>query len=426
MARVLPASVVCLYLAIVFLIGPPAGWQDLGVPGENPSFLDLRSVTTGWDCERRGIDVLPRNPCDPQQRPANYPRIWLQPRHLGLGEGATVPIGIAIAVLFLTTAIALTPRDGSRPVVAAFSAFLCTPGIMLGVERGNVDLLLFCLVVLGVHLFTRQRRISCALLVLGASILKLFPIFATPLLLRPPWRRALLMIGGVAIAFAAYVAATFDDVRTIVHTVPKSGSYSYGLDIFGHAVSRVIGIGDRFAWDAVLALAACMAAFLISRYLLPVAAPTFEVDGFVAGASIFVLSYVFFRSFDYRLVFLLLALPLLLRRAAERRPDAWATLAALLGTLCFESRRVLPAGVLAQYPLFVLLLASLIAVFVERFSRAARPLDLSGRVVHPGSASPIVLTIARARSPLQPFAQDGEQRLHQFPKSRRLSSRRVR
>jgi hypothetical protein len=234
------------------------------------------------------------------------------------------------------------------------------------------------------------------------------------------------MIGGVAIAFAAYVAATFDDVRTIVQTVPKSGSYSYGLDIFGHAVSRVIGIGDRFAWDAVLALAACMAAFLISRYLLPVAAPTFEVDGFVAGASIFVLSYVFFRSFDYRLVFLLLALPLLLRRAAERRPDAWATLAALLGTLCFESRRVLPAGVLAQYPLFVLLLASLIAVFVERFSRAARPLDLSGRVVHPGSASPIVLTIARARSPLQPFAQDGEQRLHQFPKSRRLSSRRVR
>src|SRR5207244_3442623 len=89
-------------LGIVFLIGTPTGWQDLGVPGEKPSFLDLRSVTTAWDCTRRGIDVLPRNPCDPQQRPANYPRVWLLPWRLGLGEGATVPIGIAMGFLIGT------------------------------------------------------------------------------------------------------------------------------------------------------------------------------------------------------------------------------------------------------------------------------------------------------------------------------------
>src|SRR5207253_1086346 len=153
-ARVLPASVVCVYLGIVFLIGTPTGWQDLGVPGEKPSFLDLRSVTTAWDCTRRGIDVLPRNPCDPQQRPANYPRVWLLPWRLGLGEGATVPIGIAMAVVFLATAISLAPRDGSLLRVAAYSAFLCTPGIMLGVERGNVDILLVCVLVLAVRLFS--------------------------------------------------------------------------------------------------------------------------------------------------------------------------------------------------------------------------------------------------------------------------------
>lgn len=372
MARVLPAGVVCVYLGIVFLIGAPAGWRDLGVPGEKPSFLDLRSVTTAWDCERRGIDVLPRNPCDPQQRPANYPRFWLLPRWLGLGEAATVPIGIVMAIVLLTV-ISLTPRDGSLARVAAFSAFLVTPGVMLGVERGNVDILLVCLLVLAAYLFSQPSgRVASALFILAASILKLFPIFATPLLRGQPRRNAALMIGGVLIAFAAYVAATFDDIRTILRAVPKAGSYSYGLDILGHPVSRVVGISDRFVWDALLAGVALVAAILLIRHVAPVAAPRFEVDAFVAGTSVFVLSYVFFRSFDYRLSFLLLALPLLLRRAGERRLDAWATLAALLGVLCLESRRVLPAGVLVQYALFVLLLALLIREFAERSSRAAR------------------------------------------------------
>ena len=366
MARVLPASVVCLYLGLVLIIGIPRGWQDLGVPGERPTFLDLRSVTTAWVCTRRGIDVLPLNPCDPQARPANYPRVWLFPSRLGLGEGATVPIGITMAVVFLVTAISLAPRDGSLLRLAVFSAFLCTPGIMLGVERGNVDILIFCLVVFAVHLFSRPARRTCsALVVLAAAILKLFPIFTAPLLLRQRRRRAAAMIAGLLTAFGVYVAVTLDDIRVIVHAVPKAGSYSYGIDILGHPVSEVVGVGNRFAWDAALAVAGVLAAFALSRYVLREsarAAPEFELQAFVAGASVYVLSYVLFRNFDYRLVFLLLALPLLLRRAEERQPDAWVTLAALVGALCLESRRLLPAGVIAQYALFVLVLALLIRI----------------------------------------------------------------
>ena len=378
MARVLPVGIVCVYLGIVLVIGAPSGWRDLGVPGETPSFLDLRSLTSAWVCDRRGIAVLPENPCDPQDRPFNYPRVWLLPSRLGLDEGATVPLGILIAVLFLVTAISLTPRDGPLWAVAAFSAFLCTPGMMLGVERGNVDLLLFCIIVLAVWLFSRPSRcVGSAVLILVASILKLFPIFATPLLLRQPRRHAIAMIASVLVAFGVYVVATLDNVRGILHAVPKSGSFSYGLDILGHPVSEVLGVGDRFVWDVLLAVGAVAAAFLMNRFMRRAPStsvvPTFEIDAFVTGASVYVLTYVFFRSFDYRLVFLLLALPLLLRRAGERRPEAWATLAAALGALCLESRRVLPEGVFAQYALFILLLAALLP---DRSAAAPQPVGL--------------------------------------------------
>jgi Glycosyltransferase family 87 len=371
---VIPAAVVGAYLAFVFAIGTPAGWKDVGVPGKSLSFFDLRSITTGWVCTRRGIDVLPRNPCDPELRPANYPRIWLWPSHLGLGVGATVPLGIAIAVAFLATAILLAPRDGHWWRTLAYSAFLVTPGVMLGVERGNVDLLLFCLVALAVWLFARPaRRWVSAGVVLVASILKLFPIFALPFLLRQPRRQAAIAITVVVIGFGAYVLATLDDIRTIVHAVPKSGRYSYGLDILGHPLSRHVP-GDRYLWDAVLAVVALVAATLIARRMRSPSAPRFELDAFVAGFSVFALTYVFFRNFDYRLAFLLLTLPLLLRRAGERRIEAWATLAAMLGALCLESRRALPEGVVSQYALFVLLLAQ--ALVVSRIT--SRPSNIHG------------------------------------------------
>ena len=47
--------------------------RDVGkapCPGERPAFFDLR-CTSAWECERKGVDVLPVNPCDPRGRPAD-------------------------------------------------------------------------------------------------------------------------------------------------------------------------------------------------------------------------------------------------------------------------------------------------------------------------------------------------------------------
>src|SRR4051794_19706984 len=137
-------------------------------------FADLRSVTAGWDCVSRGIHVATRHPCDPWGRSFVYPHLWLVPGHLGAGEGGTVPLGILLIVLFFGAALALLPRRGSWGLGLVYGAALCSPAVMLGVERANVELLVFALgvgAVLVLRRGTAGLMAAAALLVL-ATLLK--------------------------------------------------------------------------------------------------------------------------------------------------------------------------------------------------------------------------------------------------------------
>ena len=67
----------------------------------------MGSITSSWDCERRGISAFPNNPCDPSGRPANYPRLWTQLSWTGLGEGDTKALGLTLAIVFYVAALAV-------------------------------------------------------------------------------------------------------------------------------------------------------------------------------------------------------------------------------------------------------------------------------------------------------------------------------
>ena len=168
-------AALCVYLGSVVL-GGQEQWHRLRVPAQTPTFFDMRSVTSAWECDRKGIDPLPSNPCDPHGRPANYPRLWLLPSRLGFGDSATVPLAVANALFFLAVAVVFVGRlrvwEG---LVVALA--LCSPAVMLGVERGNVDLSVFAVLMVALMLFRRQAwmRIVSHFLFLLAAMLKIFP-----------------------------------------------------------------------------------------------------------------------------------------------------------------------------------------------------------------------------------------------------------
>jgi hypothetical protein len=99
-----------------------------------------------------------------------------------------------------------------------YGAAVCSPAVMLGVQRGNVDILLFALVVLAVVVSTQRLRgwVWANALVFLAAVLKLFPILAAGFLVRRVRRGAPAAATAVVLAaFAVYVLATLGTIRAI-------------------------------------------------------------------------------------------------------------------------------------------------------------------------------------------------------------------
>jgi len=344
-ARLTVAGLAGAYFALLLSLGGHARWTRLGVPNDARWFDDLRNVTSAWECTRRGIPVLPTNPCDPDgARPANYPRLWLLPSHLGLGQGDTFALGWAVLALFLVAAVLVVPT-GARVWTGVLHALaLCSAAAMLGVERGNVDLALFALVVAAVLVAQggARRLAASGALVLLAAALKLFPIFAVGFVLRRGTRAALAVAAAVVLAFAAYLAAIHRELAQILAALPQPDSYAFGLRRLSEWIGAATG-DERHAalvgWDVlVAALVAAVAAGLARARRRGPAGATAQrdLDFFFAGACVYAGSYVAGRNYDYRLVFLLLCVPQLARWLGARSALAAVAVAGLLGAMWLD------------------------------------------------------------------------------------------
>jgi hypothetical protein len=229
---------------------------------------------------------------------------------------------------------------------------------LLGVERGNVDLLMFVLVALGVGLVRRSAWAGAAPIVL-AAVLKLFPAFGLAVLVRRRKRWAALAVSVVVLG--AYAVATLDDIRTLRHVIPRVVQNSYGAGVISQALDEA---GVSWAQSAsevrAIRLAVILLGALAAVALVAVArgrearvASELRVDAFWAGASIYAGTYLFGNNFDYRLVFLLLCVPQLCTWAREGgSPAPWpaAAIVAIVGTFWLSSAfPPLPFGIQSWY-----------------------------------------------------------------------------
>ena len=311
------------------VIGWDPTWRSFGVTPLQPPFFDMHIVLDYAACAAKGFDAYVPHSCNPVN--FNIPPIWLWLGFLGLNGSHSTWLSVAMIVSAAGVTVALLKDRSVADGIVALAAML-SPSVMMGVERGNLDLLILTLVGGAALIYKEQRtgRISGAIALLGLGILlKLFPIFSVAIAARCN-RRTVLFAIVITVFSVAYLVAISEFIPLIRSNVPTTFILSYGykapflgLDhMWTEAGLKPIGLADTWLpiTVAIITLILAAATSLINfHYKRLFCTVTNSVAGtaFLFGSGIYCGTFLLGTNFVYRLMFLLLCLPQLQDWQAE-------------------------------------------------------------------------------------------------------------
>jgi hypothetical protein len=298
-----------------------AAWRMLQIPSSTPHFADTRTVTNSIDCLASGRDPYVTRACDPWHRLYNYPPLWLDARYLGVSSRSSNFIGTGLSIL---SVCALLLLFNARCWISAVLIFLAviSPSIQFAVERGNIDQLIFFLLVVGFFWIEQRGAMSkvyySGLLIVLLTVLKIYPIVAATLFLR--YRNGVmkaLLVAGFAIT--ALVLTSGHRLATIFANTPQDadatfGSYPFFLAILQHTVRSwrpiiearpIIAKIGALLLGSLAAVAGAIYGGRCERFLPDI---DFErARGCITISCLTIFCFVFIAgaNFNYRLIFLL-------------------------------------------------------------------------------------------------------------------------
>lgn len=228
-------TLVCVVLGYLIATGNwnVAGiWIEPSVIGWPTGFADLASLTGTADCVRAGTDVTT---CDPYGRPfqpyAMLPSALLVALGLGLAETGWLGVGLAVVYAVVVSALVwAVARTWTRSTweflgAAAIIVFTSlTPPALLGVERGQPEILVLAAAVIGLAFTGRPRKLTSflgATALFFSAILKYFNLGTFVAFLAP--KRWSWWAAGSMIATALFLFANWTDVQIAQQTAGASG-----------------------------------------------------------------------------------------------------------------------------------------------------------------------------------------------------------
>lgn len=309
-----------IYFIILFGLQNLTNWWALSVSGiRGGNFIDLGAVLRWSDCFKTiGTSVygLEEGKCGGYLYGSALLRIF---NFLGIRESQTQFWGIfgglvlAICLGLLAKVFISTKKISALFVGLAFSS----PGFWLLVERGNIDELIFILLLLASFLFIRGFEIPAVLII---AITALFKFYTVPLLLLLVIvaKKNKLRVLSLATFFLVVPLVVFDYLR-IKASFPNTWFVSFGSPAIGFWVNL---FGEKFGQDWVhlgaisghiLGLVILIfSIFAVNKFVYMEKQFQFpprnsnnssQVDVILLiFGSVFVVCYVLGMNYDYRLI----------------------------------------------------------------------------------------------------------------------------
>jgi hypothetical protein len=314
--------VVGLVILLLFrFYGYDATWELWRVPVEHPQFSDFRLIPGSAESYREGIEPTQRNPGDPHKRIFNYPAFWRLFFYTGITQNDTVWMVLVMLALFFA-GVFLFPHDITILDSMVILLVIFSPASMLLYERGNVDLIVLFLCAMIVLSTDLSPFITSALLIF-ATIVKLYPFFGVTVLLKESKSKFVQLFLSCLGILLAYLYVTSKSVRASWDLTMRGDQISYGANVFflryGQYFSNLLGVSSTAPLlkygPIILAFAFAIAAGLIglARRESLTFSSSRNVAAFRMGASIYVGTFLLGSNWDYRLAFLILAVPQILQ-----------------------------------------------------------------------------------------------------------------
>ena len=261
---VVAVGILVTFVSLLLLgrsVGWDATWRTVGVTPLQPPFFDMHVVNDYAACASKGVDPYAPHACNVAN--FNIPRMWLW---LGLlGNDGSDSVWLSASLIAFATIVSVLLFRGRRWQHGASAlAAIFSPSVLMGVERGNLDLLILALVGAAALIYDERGigRACAAIAFLYAGILlKLIPIFCISLAAR--FNRATLTFAlSILILSLVYLVVVMDDLFLIRRNVPTTFILSYGYKAIFLGLDHVrseaglgpLGLADTWAPAATAAV----------------------------------------------------------------------------------------------------------------------------------------------------------------------------
>jgi len=355
--------------SLAFTSDWPTFWNGVLVPSWKGPFMDLMSISSALKVQRANSDPLIANPADVYQRPMNYPRIWLHLfERLHVNDRNLWIVGISFCVIYLISISWLVGRSESNLEVLALLIAALSLAPLLAMERGNTDMPVFALVLLGCaagNKYVKPAAYFCA------ALLKVFPFVAFLIDgARGTWKERRLSVAFAAAALLLLLSQ-WRDLGAIRQSTPVSTYLSYGL--LSLKAQTVYMSGGVFAASCLAAMVIVIVAWLTRPKFEDSVLSSESGNLFLLFGGIYAFTFAIGSNWNYRLIFLLPTLPFAMKLARNTKYAKWAlayiaTLLVAENSFALGTYQGIPLGDIATFTLFAMLVAAFLPWMLQILS----------------------------------------------------------
>lgn len=292
-------------------------WELWDVPLQTQTFLDFRLIPGSAESYRHGFEPSIKNPFDPGKRIFNYPTFWRLFFYTNISQDDTIWFVVSMLILYFVGVI-LFPQKITVQGALLMLLVVFSPASMLLYERGNADLFVFFICAMAILAMDYSASLAAVLIVFGA-VVKMFPLFGITIFLKEPKNKFIRLALGCILFMLVYGLKTFESQSAAWNTTMRGNGLSYGTfviitrlgDYVQQALPNLLSFTQWQLLFEVIALA-----LILFTGILAVRQPVSltashgrNLAAFRMGASVYLGTFMLGNNWDYRLAFLVFAVP---------------------------------------------------------------------------------------------------------------------